>query len=305
MTQRLPDLDDLALFVDVATSGSIGKAAVGRGLSQPSVSRRMSALERQIGVPLLERSRQGTRLTEAGQAVVGWSEQLLAAAEDFGLSVSALRSERTGTVRAAVSLTVAEHLAPRWLVRLQEVAPEFQISFEVHNSTDVADLVERGEVDIGFLESPSIRPAFSRRRIGWDRLVVAVSPDHPWADGGEVTAERVAAGRVLVRELGSGTRETLDEALDRAGLALANAVTMGSNAALVSAATGGVAPVIVSGLAVRRELAARSLVEVAVPDLDLRRPLTAVWRTGQLLAPGARALVAVALEGSVGGPGEE
>jgi DNA-binding transcriptional LysR family regulator len=307
MTVRHPDLADLELLLDVARSGSIGRAAAEHRLSQPTVSRRMVALERALRVPLLSRSRRGSVLTPAGRVVVDWASALLQAAEDFTTSVAALRDTRATTVRAAVSMTIAEHHAPRWLARLRQGGPglpglpELSVSLEVHNSTDVADLVESGEVDIGFVESPSVRRTVRRRRVGWDRLVVAVPPEHPWAGRRrEVSAEELAAARVLVREPGSGTRETLENALRAAGTELVAGAVLGSNAALKSAAVAGIGPVVLSHRALAGELAAGSLREVPVGGLSLRRPLWAIWRRDESLSDGASALLRVASSGSAG-----
>jgi DNA-binding transcriptional LysR family regulator len=294
MTPRRPDLDDLAVLVLVAQTGSIGRAAVRLGLSQPSVSRRMTALESSLRVPLLYRETRGTTLTPAGKAVVDWATVLLAAADDFTRSVQTLRVQRTVAVRAAVSMTLAEHLAPRWLTALRQQEPDALVSLTVVNSTEVAALVEGAHVDIGFVESPSVRRGLRRRRIGTDTVVVAVAPGHEWATTRTIAARTLAATPLLVREPGSGTRETIEHALERAGLELLPGQELASNTALKSAAVAGMGPVVLSALAVADELAAGRLVQVSVRDLDLTRPFQAVWRAGTDLSPSAMALLTVA-----------
>lgn len=297
MTPRRPDLDDLAVLVLVAETGSIGRAAARLGLSQPSVSRRMTALERSLRVPLLYRETRGTTLTPAGKAVVDWAAVLLGAADDFTRSVQTLRVQRAVAVRAAVSMTLAEHLTPRWLTTLRRTAPDAVVSLTVVNSTEVAALVEAAHVDIGFVESPTVRRGLRRRRIGTDALVVAVAPGHEWAGQRSISAGTLAATPLLVREPGSGTRETIEHALASAGLDLLPGMELASNTALKSAAVAGMGPVVVSALAVADELAAGRLVRVVVRGLDLSRPLQAIWRAGTELSPSATALLAAAREG--------
>ena len=288
-----PDLEDLAVLVLVARTGSIGRAAEELRLSQPSVSRRVAALEQRLRVRLLHRSPRGTTLTPSGQLVVDWAAGLLAAADDFTRSVHALRERGARAVRAAVSMTIAEHHAPSWVALLH---PHTSVSLLVHNSTEVADLVERGTAEVGFVESPTVRRSLARRRVGWDELAIAVHPSHPWAaqptSPATLSPGDVAATPLLVREEGSGTRDTLERALRGHGLALTVAMAMASNTALKSAALAGMGPVVLSELALANELASGSLVRVEVSDLPLRRPLTAVWRRGEQLSAGAAALVA-------------
>lgn len=290
------DLGDLRTLVLVAETGGIGQAARRLGHSQPTVSRRMTALERRLQVPLLDRGKTGTSLTPAGQVVVDWAARLLGTADDFVRSVELLRQEQAAVaVRVAVSMTIAEHHALRWAGRLGRRSPGTTVSFLVHNSSRVADLVESGEADLGFVESPSVRGSLRRRRVGWDRLQVAVTPEHPWASARDgISPAELAAAPLLVREQGSGTRETLERALARHALRPQPAVEMASNTALRSAALAGMGPVVLSELALTDEVAAGRLVLVAVADLPLRRPLTGVWRKQQRLPAGAAALLSVA-----------
>lgn len=299
MAPRRPDLDDLDVLVLVATSGSISAAAQELDVSQPSVSRRMAALERRLGVGLLHRDRRGSTLTPAGRVVVDWAATLLESAAQFTRSVQTLRDEAAVTVRAGVSMTIAEHHAPEWLAQLHSRSPETSVSLLIDNSTEVAEAVESGRSDIGFVESPRVRASLHRKRVGWDHLVVAVSPEHEWASRrGAIGAEELAAGSLLVRESGSGTRETVEHVLGRDGLTLVPGFTMASNTALRSAAVAGLGPVVLSELALRAEIAAGRLVEVDVAGLEMKRPLTAIWRRGEPLAGAAEELLRIAARGS-------
>ncbi len=295
MTDLVPDLADLELLVVVARTGSLGRAAEELGISQPAVSRRMARLERSLGVELLQRGHRGTTLTTPGRVVVGWASTLLSSAAQFAESVEAMRRQRAVTLRVAASMTIAEYLAPTWLTRLRERDPGALISLSVRNSSDVAAEVESGHADLGFVESPGVRSSLRRRRIGWDELQVLVTPDHPWARRRRpISAETLGREPLLVREVGSGTRETIDDALARVGLELTPSMTLASNSALKSSAMAGIAPAVLSALAVTEELRAGLLVAVEVAGIDLRRPLSVVWREGRQLPAPAEALLRVA-----------
>lgn len=291
---RRPDLDTLALLVAVSQDGSIGRVAAKSGLSQPSVSRRLSTLERRLGVRLLSRSTRGSELTADGQLVVDWASELLAAADTFTGSVASLRQEHHEALRVAASLTIAEYLTPMWLVALQRRLPQVRASLTVANSADVADLVRNDAVDLGFVEGPTVPRDLSRRRVGDDALVVVVAADHRWARRRSVSAAELADGAALVRETGSGTRETLELALAHQGLTLRPALELPSSSAVRAAALTGAGAAVLSGLAVATEMADGRLVAVHVRDLALNRPLHAVWRRGERPAGPAATLLALA-----------
>lgn len=290
----LPDLDSLKLLVDVGVLGSLGQAAKAAGMAQPSASKRVAMLERRLGLPLLERTPRGSTLTAEGKMVAGWASQVLAAAEELMRAVEAVRHAEAAQLRVASSMTVAEYLVPRWLGELQNREPEIQVGLDVVNSSDVAARVLAEEVELGFVEGPSVPEGLDSRVVGTDRLVVVVAPGHPWARRRTVLrGAELAATPLVVREPGSGTRETLDVAfrsLHRASPRL----ELGSNSAVKGAAQAGAAPAVLSGYAVEADLATGRLVEIPLAGINLVRSLRAVWRRGRALTGPAATLLAIA-----------
>ncbi len=290
----LPDLDSLKLLVDVGELGSLGQAAKRAGIAQPSASKRIALLERRLGLPLLERTPRGSTLTAEGKMVVNWAAQVLAAADELMRAAQAVRQSGAVHLKVASSMTVAEYLVPRWLGELQNREPEMQVGLDVVNSTDVAARVLAGEVELGFVEGPHVPEGLASRVVGTDRLVVVVAPGHPWARRRTLLrGAELAATPLVVREPGSGTRETLDLAfhdLHRASPRL----ELGSNSAVKGAAQAGAAPAVLSGYAVEADVATGRLVEVPLAGLNLVRSLRAVWRRGRPLTAPAATLLAIA-----------
>ncbi|GAA4955641.1 DNA-binding transcriptional LysR family regulator [Nonomuraea thailandensis] len=290
----LPDLDSLKLLVDVGELGSLGRAARAAGIAQPSASKRIALLERRLGLPLLERTPRGSRLTAEGKMVAGWATQVLAAAQELMRAAQAVRLSEAAHLRVASSMTVAEYLVPRWLGELQHREPEVQVGLDVVNSADVAARVLAGEVELGFVEGPTVPDGLDVRVVGTDRLVVVVAPAHPWARRRTVLrGPELAATPLVVRETGSGTRETLDvafAAMHRASPRL----ELGSNSAVKGAAQAGAAPAVLSGYAVESDVATGRLVEVPLTGVNLVRSLRAVWRRGRPLTGPAATLLAIA-----------
>ena len=293
-----PDLESLRLLVHVAELGSVGRAARAMGVAQPSATKRLAALERRAGLPLLVRSPQGSTLTTDGKLVVAWATKLLAAADEYQGSLAALLSRRSATLRIAASMTIAEALLPRWLSELRGREPEVHVGLTVTNSAEVARLVladreNAPEIDLGFVEGPTLIEGLASRVVGSDNLVVVVTPGHPWARRRRpLGAAELAATPLVVRESGSGTRETLDRALARHD-PVTPQLALGSNAAVKGAAVAGIAPAVLSRHAVEPDLVTGSLVSVAVEDLRLERRLRAVWPKGRRLSGPAAVLLQV------------
>ncbi|MFF7636455.1 LysR substrate-binding domain-containing protein [Kitasatospora sp. NPDC008050] len=290
------DLYSLELLVAVAESGSIGQAAAKLSISQPTASSRMTTLERRLGLQLLERSTAGSRLTPAGLVVTDWARGVLGQAQALTEGLAALRAQQRGNLRVAASLTLAEYLLPGWLVTLRQLHPATHVGLRVTNSHQVIEALRHSEADLGFTEGPFVPRDFQSTLVGRDRLVVVTAPGHPWARRSEpLTGAELAETPLLLRETGSGTRETLERALRPWDGPSVPLLELGSTAPLRSAAAQGAAPAVLSELAVAEDLAAGRLVEIAVTeDLPLARSLRAIWAGGTDLPQAAVHLLEVA-----------
>lgn len=279
------DLRHYRLLAALAAEGSIGAAARATGMAQPNASRLLEQMERSAGFPLARRAPRGTALTDRGRVVAGLAAEIVEAAESLTRAVAALEGAR-GSLHLCASLTVAEHLMPGWLAAAQQRLAGVTTTLDVGNSDEVFDRVRAGSADLGFVEGPTLRTGFRYLEVGRDELVVIVSPDHPWAHSPEVEPQAVASAGLVVREPGSGTRQTADLALAEFGTG--PRFEVGSNAALAASVAAGLGPGVVSRLAVQAALRGGRLVEVPAPGLKLARVLRAVWHSGTPLGTAAR-----------------
>jgi DNA-binding transcriptional LysR family regulator len=281
MSRERPDLDALELLVRTAETGSLSRAARSVGVAQPNASRAIARLERELDLALIVRSPGGSTLTVEGGLVVEWAREALAAMERVVVGSRSLAAGREAHLTVAASLTIAEYLAPAWLSRLRHSHPDHRLTLVVGNSERVLDLVLSDAVALGFVECPSVPRSLSSTVVARDELLVVVHARHRWARrrGTGIDAAELVASDLVLREAGSGTRQTLVRALSRCGADLAQThMELASTAAVKAAAMAGDAPAVLSRLAVSAELAEGTFVEIPVRGLDLSRRLRAVWR---------------------------
>lgn len=277
----LPDLLSLRLLADVAGLGSIGAAGRAAGMSQQSASERLRAMEAQTGLVLVQRATSGSSLTAAGRLLVEWSSPLRQQADEVESAIRTLRTERSAELHVHASMTTAEHLLPRWLVRLRRER-SISASLLATNTEAVLAAVRTGEADVGFIEGPGDLSGLSSRVVGGDVLVLVAEPDDPWARRRRPLDAAAVAGRSLTsREPGSGTRQVVRDALAASGLSpAAPEVELTTTVALLASVRAGGAPAFVSDRSVQRELDAGQLVRVPTTGLDLTRLFAAVWVGG-------------------------
>jgi len=306
VNETVRDLGALRALREVSRHGSIAAGAAALGVSQQALSARMRNLERAMGLTLLARTPSGSHLTEQGQLVVGWAEDVLDAADRLEAGLRSIRSGVSHRLAIAASQTTAEHLVPHWLVELRaaEQAADYAptvVELTVANSTAVIELVRDVKVRLGFIETPHLPADLVTVHVRDDEMLVVSAPGHPWARRrSPLPLAELAATPLVMREAGSGTRVTLTDhlAAQHPPLHARIAMELGTSAAVRSAITAGVGPGVLSRLAVRDDLILGRLVAIEVAGPPLTRPLTAVWRHDlDPLPPEGARLLAVAGRG--------
>lgn len=295
LPSRVPEIAALDLLLSVARQGSLGKAAREHGITQPAAASRIRNMERLIGLPLIVRSATGSRLTDQGAMITDWARRVVEAAGALDASISALRNHHASRIQLACSMTIAEYLLPNWLAELRRRVPAATIGLQVINSTNVAELVLDGAVDLGFVEGAELSEGLESHVVARDELLLVVHPRHPWARRiGPVCADELATTALITREPGSGTRYTLDRELDRLGyLSRPDPIMeLSSTTAIKSAVEAEIGPAVLSSLALAEDVARGKLVVVPTAGLDLRRALRLVLRAGEHLPPVLRDVVA-------------
>lgn len=276
-----PDLEALRALALVAKESSMSAASAQLGVSQQAVSLRIRKLETDLRVRLLVRSARGSRLTPAGELVVGWGTTLLTAADEFSDAVDSLRTDRGKMMRIAASLTIAEHLLPEWIARwrisLGDEGPIVQLT--AANSSTVIKAIREGTADLGFIETPTVPADLRSVTVAHDTIEVVVQHGHRWAKTGRVSVRELTGTGLVLRETGSGTRQAFENALADAGFPLAAepAAVLSTTLGVRSAIMAGVAPGALSSLAVSEDTLAGRLVRVRINNLQITRPLTAIW----------------------------
>lgn len=292
LAPTVPEISALDLFRSVVELGSLGRAAQAHRITQPSASSRLRSLERTLGITLLVRSPTGSTLTPDGRVVADYANAVLSAADDLASGVAALKADQAGLLRLAASYTLAEYVLPFWLETFFSARPDDSVVLDVTNSRAVIDRVESGAIDLGFIESPTAPAGMAEQVIGTDEIIAVASPRHVWTNERRIDLATFASTPMVLREHGSGTRDSLVTELARLGHdSPPSALDLGSLSAVRIAVINGASPTVISRLAVADDLATGRLVEIEVPGLRIERRLRAIWRKKLMLPRLARAFL--------------
>jgi DNA-binding transcriptional LysR family regulator len=284
----LPPTQYLAAFVTAVDKGSIGAAADELHLTQSAVTKRVRALERQLGLTLLERGRFGVRPVEAGLALYREARAALDSLSRAQAALDVYRADAQSTVRVAASRTIASYLLPGWLSAYAKAAHASRFDVAVANSLTVARLVRNGSAALGFIEDRGMLSGLEALTVASDGLVVVVGPHHRWAKRRAVSVDELTTASYFTREPGSGTRTVVEHALGEVGVRLEPTLEAGSLEALKRSVADGDAFTVLSALAVDGEVARGELASVRVRGVALERVLRAVRRRTGSQPEGAR-----------------
>lgn len=287
-------LEQLRVFIAVAERQHVTRAAEALNLAQSAVSAAIAALETRHGTKLFHRIGRGIELTEAGTLFLTEARAVIARAEAAESLLAELGGLKKGTLTVQASQTIAGYWLPRHLVAFRRAHPGVDIRLTVGNTAQVAAAIKQGTAELGFIEGAIDEPALSARPIARDRLVVVVSPDHPWATRDTILPAELTQTDWVLREPGSGTRSEFIAALPALGLNptdLNVALELPTNESVRAAVESGMGATATSASVVTASLEAGLLHHVKLPLPD--REFVLVHHHDRQPSPAAAALLQI------------
>ena len=217
-----PDLDPrrIAHLAAAARCGSLPAAAAELGLTQPALSKSIRALERVLGVPVLERGRFGAVPTEYGEALIARGRAIEAELRAAADEVDAIRGARRGRVVVGCGPSEATRLLPLALEALHAGDPGLRVTVLYGLNEALMPMVRRGEVDFALSSVPRTAsdPELQHETLHTDTAVVVAHADHPLAARRGVRPADLAGQRWVLARRHELERRALDDLFLQAGL---------------------------------------------------------------------------------------
>ena len=205
---------DLQAFVSVTTYGSFSMAADALYITQPAVSKRIAALEQELGSKLFDRIGRKITLTEAGRSLKTHAQRILSEVEDSRRAIANLENEVKGQLTLASSHHIALHRLPKILQQFVQQYSQVELDLGFMDSEQACRAVEQGAQELALITLPPQKSTSLELIDVWtDRLVLTVSPSHPLAREPEITPEVLARHPAILPARGTYTRELIDQQL--------------------------------------------------------------------------------------------
>ena len=187
------DFRKVQLFLAAVRHGNLTEAAAELGLSQPALSKSIKALEKSLGVPLLERGRFGVTPTAFGHALLQHGQVVEAEMRHAVGEIEALKGARRGHVRVGCGPTEANRLLPLALLRLARREPDLRVTVLYGLNESLMPWVRQGEVDFALSSVPprALDPDLVHEPLFTESGVVVARTGHPLARERSIAPQRL------------------------------------------------------------------------------------------------------------------
>ncbi len=289
MNHYLSDINSLKLLISLENTKSIGKTAKLLGLSQPAVSMRLKNFETRMGLQLVHKDPNGTKLTETGKTVVSWAKTIIDIIENYDDSIEALKENANNRITLGASQTIADYIMPYSIKLFKNLNNSAAIKLDVANSMTVADKVNRGDISLGFIESLNAPKGVHSKIVGSDELFIIAGKSHNFTKREVVNIVDLTKAHMIIREKGSGTREVFDDIFGALDFKIAP-TELSSTTAIKAAISESDGITILSKIAIKSELLNSSFKILKLTDpkthkfIELKRYFRAIWKPNTTLS---------------------
>ncbi len=285
-------------FLTVVEKKSFSEAAKALKLSQPAISFQIQSIEKEYGQTLLDRSGVRVQLTEAGKIFYNYAKQILKLNRVLSESIDELQGVVRGHLVLGASTIPGEYIVPKILGQFIRKFPDVEPALEISDTAEILKKIEEHEIDIGFVGAPPEPNNLQIEKFVTDDLILILPPNHPLASKESVTIEEILREPFILREIGSGTRKTIEETLEKHGLSLENLneiMDLGSTQAVLTGVEAGLGISIISKCAAEKALVLGTLKTVPFKNIDFFRDLYLVFDKRRFLTRTQKEFIKFAL----------
>lgn len=180
------DFKELQYVLSIAKNNSISKAARELYISQPSLSKYLQNLEKNLDINIFERIGNNYNLTYAGERYIKYAREILRIKKDLDDEFSDIVNNKKGRLNVACSIIRSPYLIPETVPKFKEKYPNVDINFwEETGSNKLDELVTNGDVDIAIFNYSENNSMLSSELLKNEEIALAVSKNHPLANEGK------------------------------------------------------------------------------------------------------------------------
>ena len=295
----MPELRHYRYFVEIAAAGSFTAASAALHISQSALSEQIANLERELGVQLFVRGRQGARLTESGTRLLEDARGLLRRAAELERSARQLDAAESLTLRIGATMGPLFVWLPEAIETMEREQEGLRVELRDIPTADAVLAVSLGQIDLGIVSRSDrlLRGALGSNIetvvLAEEEFVILVNSEHPLATSKSVSLNRLREESMILFTETFSLRQVTDEFFERAGLSVVPTIETGWLEMVIQCVLLGLGVTVVP-----RGVSRLSMTDVAILEIDEpqvpRRVLTAFYRNDGLHIPLIERLLEIA-----------
>ncbi len=292
-------LRQLELFVAVAETGSFSRGGEFLSLTQSTVSQHIAALEEEFGARLLDRISKGVVLTAGGKVFLHQARMIIAEVDQLKQAMNRFHGIDHAVLELGASNIPANYLVPRLLPILHKRYPGIEMNVRMGDTQQILNDIRDQHVELGLVGGRVEDDLYRYTPVMSDELILIAGIDHPLGQVATISLGQVFELQLVVREPGSGTWQSLYNALLKAGCdpqSLHVLARLGSNEAVRRTVASGYGCAFVSDLSARESIQRGELHRVEVDGLQIVRQLWLAEMAERTSSPAAQAVKQLVIE---------
>ena len=206
-----PTIAQLRAFVTVAEQKHFVSAANKLGISQPSLSQALAALESGLGIQLIERSTRRVIVTPIGEQLLPFAKATLEAADAFVAHSRGAGGELAGPLNIGIIPTVAPYILPTLLTLIAEEFPELEPRIVENQTESLLQRLRDGHIDVAVLATPTGATGVTEIPLYDEAFAIVTNPDNPLAGRGDLTLDALRDLELLLLDDGHCLRDQIVE----------------------------------------------------------------------------------------------
>ena len=282
-------LNQLRIFVRIAELSSITKAAEALHLTQPAVSIQLRKLQEQFEFPLTEVIHKKLYITDFGKEIAKAAEGILAEAGNITLKTQEYKKELNGHLKISI-VSTGKYIMPYFLAGFLGKHPAVTLSMDVTNKSKVIESLEQNAVDFSLVSILPEHLGLNRVDLLQNKLFLVGNSSVHLKTSDDLSL-LFQDRPLLLREQGSGTRQTMERFLRKRKLPILKRIELTSNEAVKQAVIAGLGYSIMPVIGIKNELTLGQLKIIPTSGLPIKTTWSLIWLKGKKLSPVAGAFL--------------
>lgn len=288
----------LKIFYETAMELNMTKVAKKLYISQPSISQAIHEIEEELEVKLFDRINKKLFLTHEGEVYLSYVRRILNLYEEGVKTVSDMSKNEKGKIKIGASTTIGIYILPDIIKGFLQAHEGIEVSLSVSNTEKIEKMILENEIDFAYIEGRCSSEEIIKEEMWEDELIFISSLSHKWNKREFLSEEDIASEKLIMRELGSGTREVVESFFENNNIEYNIFMELGNTEAIKKSVEANLGVSCLSKRSVIEKIENGSIGGLRIKDKKVKRMLSLIYHKDKFLSSNIKSFIEYAKESS-------